>query len=182
MKIEANMKIIDNEKLFAVGDVTIADLFVIHQVKVLKMGNDYDVFLPRKQGADGWRNVVGITDKELLGTIKRKVKEAVTESAQISYLPEESVKIEITPYEKGAIRGYARVNFDDAIEISGIQIREKEGKLHVVYPYTMQGENIQSLISTRNPFVRESLQQYILEAYQKKTAERRLPEQRRQRT
>lgn len=182
MKIEADMRIIDDKTLFAVGDVILDELFVIHQVKVLKMDDKYDVFLPRKAGQNGWQNVIGIRDRSLLEDIKQKVKEAVMESAQLAYLPDDTVKAEVTLHKQGNIRGYAKLEIDGAVEINGIQIREKEGRLYTVYPYTMQGDNIQSLISLRSPFVREAMQQRILDAYREKAAESRIAEQRRMTT
>lgn len=58
MNITANMKIIGKEKLLAVSDVILDDLFVIQQVKVFQNNQKTNVYFPKRQ--------VGKEEKELL--------------------------------------------------------------------------------------------------------------------
>lgn len=170
MKITTKMNIVGKDKLMAIGDVVLDDLFVIHDVKVIAKGEDYSVFLPRKAGTNGWSNIVEVTP-ELYGLIKETVVQDVGRSL-IDYsgwkYDMSDVSVQVKVFEKDELRGFATISYKDAFTIKGIQIREKDGELNVVFPYTKQKDGYTSIVG---PFPYshdyfEELKKVVITAYQ----------------
>lgn len=149
-KITPTMYIVNQNNLFAVGDVTIDDLFVIRQVKVVSNDGEFKVFLPRKATGKGWNNIIEVTP-ELYGEIREKVMKEVSrigkEFKGWAYLYSD-IKVQVKPYEDGNLRGFATLTYKDIVTIKGIQIRENEKGLYLVYPYTKHGEGYENLIGS----------------------------------
>ena len=78
MNITANMKIIGQEKLLAVGDVILDDLIEIQQVKVFQNGEETRVYFPKRNVGKEEKEVVHFTDPE----IKKKVETAVLQKVE----------------------------------------------------------------------------------------------------
>ena len=85
MNITANMKIIGQEKLLAVGDVILDDLIEIQQVKVFQNGEETRVYFPKRKVGKEEKEVVRFTDPE----IQKKVETAVLQ--EVARLVRENV-------------------------------------------------------------------------------------------
>ena len=172
MKIDANMRVVNNDTLLAVGDIILDDKFVIHQVKVLNLkdadGNKKPVVcMPRKKTKDGWSNAVVIHDKKLQDEINKKVVESVMSSLQNDIgFEDRQIEAKITLYNgSGKVRAYADLVYEGLIEIKGIQIREEKDGLKTVYPYNMSDDDFQSLFGATTVFVKGKLDRILMDAY-----------------
>lgn len=74
MEIRADMRIISDKDLFAIGTVTLGGILRIQNVKVLMLQREGEalrtiVVLPRKKQKDGtWKEVIRIKDPVPVGT------------------------------------------------------------------------------------------------------------------
>ena len=50
------------------------------------------------------------------------------------------LKVDIRLFDKGETKAYATVTFNDAVEIHGIRLYERDGQLKVVYHYEKSDE------------------------------------------
>lgn len=148
MKITPKMNIVGNDSLMAIGDVVLDDLFVIHDVKVVVKDDDYKVYLPRKAGTNGWSNIVEVTPE-----VYAQIKEAVTLEVGRTFKDFDGwkydmsdVSVQIKIYEKDELRGFATLEYKGVFTIKGIQIREKDGELNVIFPYTKQKEGYAAIV------------------------------------
>ena len=80
MEIRADMRIISDKDLFAIGTVTLGGILRIQNVKVLMLQREGEalrtiVVLPRKKQKDGtWKEVIRIKDPVLWELIKEQVR------------------------------------------------------------------------------------------------------------
>lgn len=175
MKIRAKMDLINKNGLVAVGDVYLDEVFVIHQVKMLSReredGKQFIVIeLPRRKKQDKWVDFIILQSSE----IKKQIEEAVQQSIKEELLrsvPIPQLQVAAYPLEKGiplngyVLKGYATVVYENAIEFRNIRIMEKDGTEWVAYPGTEVKRAYQQLISPASLFLKESLEQDILEKY-----------------
>ena len=175
MEIEARMRLVNYNALIAVGDVTIDNMITLHEVKVVMLNEKTIISLPRKQTASGWKNVVSFMSPELRKTIEEKVLEAVWAETR-KPLPRAEWEISVKPYQgdKG-LKGYATISYPGMMEITGIQIVEREGRNQIVYPYGFSGRQIISLAGPANINSKDYLETEILTQYQREAEKQILP-------
>lgn len=88
MEIRADMRIISDKDLFAIGTVTLGGILRIQNVKVLMLQREGEalrtiVVLPRKKQKDGtWKEVIRIKDPVLWELIKEQVLAATAAENQ----------------------------------------------------------------------------------------------------
>ena len=164
MKVRAEMNIIDKGSLVAAGDVFLEEKIVIHQVKLIatknkETGNDmWVVVMPDKKKGDTWDKVVYIKDRD----VYKEIESAVIQSV------EHALKKDMGEYRTKA---YATITFNDAVEIHGIRLYEREGELKVAYPYEKRDETYQNLAGPATLYVKSFMEEDIKEAYEKKVKE-----------
>ncbi len=150
MKVRAEMNIIDKGSLVAAGDVFLEEKIVIHQVKLIATKNKdtgtdmWVVVMPDKKKGDSWDKVVYIKDKSVYKEIETAVIQSV-EHALKKDLGEYHLDISIRLFEKGDTKAYATITFNNAVEIHGIRIYERDGNLKIAYPYEKRDETYQNL-------------------------------------
>lgn len=181
MNITANMKIIGQEKLLAVGDVILDDLFVIQQVKVFQNNQKTNVYFPKRQIGKEEKEVVRFTDPEIRKEVETAVLQEVTrlvrENVGWDYRMED-IRISIRLAEGlEYIRGFATLSYKNCMEIREIQIREQRGSLYVLYPHGLYRNQPYQIVcpAAYNVLFLELLNQEILEAYKKATAQEKMP-------
>ena len=87
MEIRADMRIVSDKDLFAIGTVTLGGILRIQNVKVLMLQREGEalrtiVVLPRKKQKDGtWKEIIRIKDPVLWELIKEQVLAATREAA-----------------------------------------------------------------------------------------------------
>ena len=171
MKIRAEMNVIDKGNLVASGDVFLNEQIVIHQVKLITMkdkktGVDkWVVVMPNKRKGDTWDKVVYIKNAEIYKDIEAAVIDS-TERAVRKDLGSYDLDVEVRLFNKGDTRGYATVTFNDAVEIHGIRLYERDGQIKVAYPYEKRDETFQNLAGPATIFVRNCMETDIIEAYE----------------
>ena len=181
MNVTAKMKIIGQEKLLAVGDVILDDLFVIQQVKVFQNNQKTNVYFPKRQVGKEEKEVVRFTDPETQKQVETAVLQEVTrlvrENVGWDYCMED-IRITIRLVEGlEYIRGFATLSYKNCMEIREIQIREQRGSLYVLYPHGLYRNQPYQIVcpAAYNVLFLELLNQEILEAYKKATAQEKLP-------
>lgn len=182
MEIEARMRLINKGSLVAVGDVVIDNMITLHQVKVLSINhkgsgeNKVMVSLPRRQTQNGWKNMVGFIKPELKKVIEDAVLQEVWKEAKRP-LPQCDWEISVHLYEgKNGLKGYAAIVNPGVLEITGIQIRESDGELKVVYPYALSGKQVLPLLDPADITSKERIEKEIIETYLQEKAERKIRE------
>ena len=171
MKIRAEMNVIDKGNLVASGDVFLNEQIVIHQVKLITMkdkktGVDkWVVVMPNKRKGDTWDKVVYIKNAEIYKDIEAAVIDS-TERAVRKDLGSYELDVQVRLFDKGDTRGYATVTFNDAVEIHGIRLYERDGQIKVAYPYEKRDETFQNLAGPATIFVRNCMETDIIEAYE----------------
>ncbi|MBR1899569.1 MAG: septation protein SpoVG family protein [Lachnospiraceae bacterium] len=177
MKVRAEMNIIDKGSLVAAGDVFLEEKIVIHQVKLIATknkdtGNDmWVVVMPDKKKGDAWDKVVYVKDRNVYKEIESAVIQSV-EHALKKDLGDYRLKVDIRLFEKGDTKAYATVTFNDAVEIHGVRLYERDGQLKVAYPYEKRDETYQNLAGPATLYVKNLMEVNITEAYEKKLKER----------
>ena len=176
MKIRAEMNVIDKGNLVASGDVYLNEQIVIHQVKLITMkdkktGVDkWVVVMPDKKKGDTWDKVVYIKDRDVYKEIESAVIQSV-EHALKKDMGEYRLDVSIRLFDKGDTKAYATITFNDAVEIHGIRLYEREGELKVAYPYEKRDETYQNLAGPATLYVKSFMEEDIKEAYEKKVKE-----------
>ena len=176
MKIRAEMNLIDKGNLVAVGDVFLNEQIVIHQVMLITMkdkktGVDkWVVVMPDKKKGDTWDKVVYIKDRDVYKEIESAVIQSV-EHALKKDMGEYRLDVSIRLFDKGDTKAYATITFNDAVEIHGIRLYEREGELKVAYPYEKRDETYQNLAGPATLYVKSFMEEDIKEAYEKKVKE-----------
>lgn len=186
MNITANMKIIGQEKLLAVGDVILDDLIEIQQVKVFQNGEETRVYFPKRKVGKEEKEVVRFTDPEIQKKVEmavlQEVARLVRENVGWDYCME-NIRISIR-LVKGSeyIRGIATLTYKDCMEIREIQIREQRGSLYVLYPHGLYRNQPYQIVCPASYHVMflEMLNQEILEAYKKAAEQEKLPRKEKQ--
>jgi len=176
VKVRAEMNIIDKGSLVAAGDVFLEEKIVIHQVKLIatkhkETGADmWVVVMPDKKKGDSWDKVVYVKDKTVYKEIETAVMQSV-EHALKKDLGEYKLDVDIRLFDKGDTKAYATITFNDAVEIHGIRLYERDGQLKVAYPYEKRDETYQNLAGPATLFVKSFIEEDIKEAYGKKVKE-----------
>lgn len=164
MDIRIRMRLVNKGELVAVGDVCLDNMVILHQVKVLTLGGKTVISFPRRHQQNGWKNITTMKP-ELRKEIEKKVLEAVWKEAK-KPLPEYKWEISVQVYYgENGLRGFASISYPGILEISGLQIKEREGKLQVVYPYGFQGNQLISLAEPADILSKDWIEQEILETY-----------------
>lgn len=175
MEIRADMKCLFSDKLLAVGDVYLDERVVIHNVKLVqaqKDGMTYSfVSFPEKQKAGKWEPLVIIKDKDLRSRITEVVKANVMEAMKRDKSPLD-MTVDVRLYEKDETRGYATINYGGLVKIDGIRIFERDGAMHVTYPYEKNGDHYQNLAGPASINAKKQMESEILQAYQNKKLEK----------
>lgn len=181
MNITANMKIIGQEKLLAVGDVILDDLFVIQQVKVFQNNQKTNVYFPKRQVGKEEKEVVLFTDPETQKQVETAVLQEVTrlvrENIGWDYCMED-IRISIRLVEGlEYIRGFATLSYKNCMEIREIQIREQRGSLYVLYPHGLYRNQPYQIVcpAAYHVLFLELLNQEILEQYRKAAEKEKMP-------
>lgn len=170
MRVTARMKIVDHEKIAAIGEIVIDGLVVIHDVKYVKVEKkdgkvQYAVLLPNRKVNDEWVPVMRITDKSLWEDIRQAVFESIKEELDrdtIHFKQDTDIRL----YNGEAdLKAYATVVINDAVEIRNIRIKEKDGKEKVVFPFRMTENGAESIVGPVSRFTYDIMEGQILEAY-----------------
>lgn len=180
MNVTANMKIIGQEKLLAVGDVILDDLFVIQQVKVFQNGEETRIYFPKRKVGKEEKEVVHFTDPETQRKVETAVLQEVTrlvrENVGWDYCMED-IRISIRLVEGlEYIRGFATLSYKNCMEIREIQIREQRGSLYVLYPHGLYRNQPYQIVcpAAYHVLFLELLNQAILEEYKKAAEQEKL--------
>lgn len=176
MKVRAEMNIINKGNLVAAGDVFLDEKIVIHQVKLIttknkEIGNDmWVVVMPDKKKGESWDKVVYVKDKN----VYKAIEEAVVHSVELALkkdMGEYHLDVNIRLFDKGDTKAYATITFNDAVEIHGIRIYERNGQLKVSYPYEKKDETYQNLAGPATLYVKGVMETDIIDAFEKKVKE-----------
>ena len=124
MKVRAEMNIVDKGNIMASGDVFLNEMFVIHNVRIMKKMKedgemDWFVSMPSRRRGEEWERVVTIRDPDLRKKIEDEVQ-ASAEKALHKDLGDFSLSVDIRLYEVGDTRGYATIVFNDMVQIDNI--------------------------------------------------------------
>lgn len=176
MKVRAEMNIVDKGNIMASGDVFLNEMFVIHNVRIMKKMKedgemDWFVSMPSRRRGEEWERVVTIKDPDLRKKIEDEVQ-ASAEKALHKDLGDFSLSVDIRLYEAGDTRGYATIVFNDMVQIDNIRISEKDGKLSVHYPYEKSGDYYQNLVGPATIFIKNRCEEQILDSYRAKLQEK----------
>jgi len=177
VKVRAEMNIIDKGSLVAVGDVFLEEKIVIHQVKLIATKNKetgadmWVVVMPDKKKGDAWDKVVFVKDKDVYKEIETAVMQSV-EHALKKDLGEYNLKVDVRLFDKGDTKAYATITFNDAVEIHGIRLYERDGQLKVAYPYEKRDETYQNLAGPATLYIKNIMEVDIKDAYKQKVKER----------
>ena len=161
MEIRADMRIISDKDLFAIGTVTLGGILRIQNVKVLMLQREGEalrtiVVLPRKKQKDGtWKEVIRIKDPVLWELIKEQVLAATREAADRWFQMKEPEEIRIQLCSGGKVNAYAAMQYE-GIEIDGIQITEVAQGVRVLFPYDFPEGRIVGLVEAATPDIRKS--------------------------
>lgn len=177
-KIKAEMHLLpDNDKVFAVGNVTIAGFITVKNVRVMKGKEGPYISMPGEYQNSVWRNTVYAASPEMQEKLKQAVflafKEAVTQDIGVY---KSDVNIKIVPLDnKGKLKGIATVEIF-GIKVTNIKILEKTGNtsgdLYVSMPQyrTMgkNGEEWHDVVYPTSHLARWNLTEWVLDAYREK--------------
>ena len=176
MKVRAEMNIIDKGNLVAAGDVFLEEKLVIHQVKLIatknkETGNDmWVVAMPDKKKGDSWDKVVYIKNRDVYKEIESAVIQSV-EHALKKDTGEYQLDVNIRLFDRGDTKAYATITFNDAVEIHGIRLYERDGQLKIAYPYEKRDETYQNLAGPATLYIKSFMEEDIKDAYEKKVKE-----------
>ena len=79
--------------------------------------------------------------------------------------------VSIRLFDKGDTKAYATITFNDAVEIHGIRLYERDGQLKIAYPYEKRDETYQNLAGPATLYVKSFMEEDIKDAYEKKVKE-----------
>ena len=172
MKIRADMNVIGEDNLLAVGNVYLDELIVIHDVKVITKKDDDGedisfVVMPSRKKDDSWEKVVWIKDKDLYSQIDKAVMEAVDHAARKD-IGAYDLKVDIRPYVRGDTRAYATLIFNDAVQIENVRIVQAGDDLKVYYPFEKRDGVAQNLAGPATLHMKRMLDADIIQAYDAK--------------
>ena len=80
--------------------------------------------------------------------------------------------VDIRLYEKDETRAYATLNYGGLVKIDGIRIFERDGDLHISYPYEKNGDHYQNVAGPASPGIRKQMAVTIIKAYEDKKLEK----------
>lgn len=183
-RIRAEMHLLpDNDKVLAVGNVTVAGFITIKNVRVMKGKDAPYISMPGEYQNSSWRNTVYAASPEMQEKLKETVftalKEAVTQDLGVS---KEDVNIKIVPVNnESKLKGVATLEIL-GIKVTGIKILEKAGKesheLYVSMPQYKtagrKGEEWHDVVYPTSSLARWNLSEWILDAYREQT--KKMPE------
>lgn len=123
-----------------------------------------------KKKGDSWDKVIYVKDKMVYKEIEEAVMQSV-EHALKKDLGEYHLDVDIRLFDKGDTKAYATITFNNAVEIHGIRLYERDGQLKIAYPYEKRDETYQNLAGPATLFVKSFIEQDIKDAYEKKVKE-----------
>ncbi len=177
MNVEANMQLVDQRQLFAVGSVTINGIFTINDVRVVNVKQpDGDtkpfVFLPRKIENNEWREVLQVTNE-----LKRAINEAVGRDLhQVVFfdVADDDLEISVNLFRKGDLLGYATMTYQGALTIENIKIKKADNEegIRLVFPHNCDKDQISCLLEVNNPFAQKDITRMVREIYDEKVCRR----------
>ena len=175
MNIRADMKPLFTDKILAAGDVYLDEKMVIHNVKLIqaeKDGQTYSfVSFPEKKKNDKWEPIIMIKDKQLREAITDEVKKSVMHQINLDKEPLQ-MTVDVRLYEKDETRAYATLNYGGLVKIDGIRIFERDGDLHISYPYEKTSDRYQNVAGPASPGIRKQMAVTIIKAYEDKKLEK----------
>lgn len=175
MNIRADMKPLFTDKILAAGDVYLDEKVVIHNVKLIqaeKDGQTYSfVSFPEKKKNDKWEPIIMIKDKQLREAITDEVKKSVMHQINLDKEPLQ-MTVDVRLYEKDETRAYATLNYGGLVKIDGIRIFERDGDLHISYPYEKTSDRYQNVAGPASPGIRKQMAVTIIKAYEDKKLEK----------
>ncbi len=173
MNVEANMQLLDQKQLFAVGSVTINGVFTINNVRVVNVKQpDGDtkpiVFLPRKVEGSEWREVFRVSNE-----LKRAINEAVGRNLHQDMffdVYDDELDISVNLFRKDDLLGYATLTYRGAFTIENIKIKkaDTEEGIRLVFPHNCDKDQISSLLDVNNPFAQKDITRKVQEVYEEK--------------
>lgn len=183
-RIKAEMHLLpDNDKVLAVGNVTIAGFLTVKNVRIMKGKDAPYISMPGEYQNSGWRNTVYAVSSEMQEELKKTIftafREAVTQDLGIC---KEDVKIKIVPISnESKLKGIATLEIL-GIKVTGIKIFEKAEKgsheLYVSMPQYKtngrKGEEWHDVVYPTSSLARWNLSGWVLDAYQEQT--KKMPE------
>ena len=182
-KIKAEMHLLpENDKVLAVGNVTIMGFVTVKNVRVMKGKDEPYISMPGEYQNSEWRNTVYAASPEMQEELKKTVfaalKEAVTQDLDIR---KEDVKI--VPVNNGnKLKGIATLELF-GMKVTGIKILEKSGEgngeLYVSMPqYKTIGKNgveWHDVVYPTSSLAHWNLSEWVLEAYREQMRVRQEP-------
>ena len=175
MNIRADMKPLFTDKILAAGDVYLDEKVVIHNVKLIQIEKDGQTYsfvsFPEKKKNDKWEPIIMIKDKKLREAITDEVKKSVMHQINLDKEPLQ-MTVDVRLYEKDETRAYATLNYGGLVKIDGIRIYERDGDLHISYPYEKAGDRYQNVAGPASPGIRKQMAVTIIKAYEDKKLEK----------
>lgn len=180
LEFTANMTILpeNNTALYAVGDVTVDRLFVIHDVKVLYFqaeGSEerrLGVCLPRhyNKKKDSWDSVLKLTPEQKEGFEKAVAIDINGKlSSVLSYVNEcTKVQIRLSSENFFPTLAYADMTYRNMFTVRGIRLMDPgDGTLGILFPANQQGDGkFNSLLGTVSKEHRGLIDTVISQAFQ----------------
>lgn len=187
LTFEANMNVPpENESaLYAVGDVTVDHLFVIHDVKVIYFpveGSEerqMGVCLPKhyNRKKDSWDNVVQLTkeqkkqlDSAVVQDLSRKLQSSLSNMKECT-----TVRVNFSNSQYFPTVAYADVSYRDMLTVKGVRILDSgQGDLNIIFPANQQKEgtynSIFGMVSKEHLLmVEDVVRDVFADEYRKKT-------------
>ena len=170
MRVRAEMNLVNKGGLLAAGDVYLDEKIVIHKVKLVKTTDKESgrekcvVTMPSKKKGENWEKVVNIKNADVYQQIEQAVITQVDTLMKQNREPHH-LDVSIRLYENGDTRGYATAIFNGSVEIRGIRITERDGKLRVNFPYEKWEDTYQNLAGPATQNAKKEMEEVILSQY-----------------
>ena len=138
MDIKANMQMIMQGSLFAVGSITVDNLFTIENVKAVTMEKDgeMDIFvsMPQMKSVNGFKNLVG-TDGKTKAAVKAAVVEAIDRAVKEYSLPYDMpFEYIVTPVSNGKTLAKVTIIYDGEMDMTGFKLMKGDNGMYLSYP------------------------------------------------
>lgn len=169
MDVEARMNLVMKDSLVAVGDVEIDHLITIHQVKVLALDperKDWKIYLPRRQGTDGWVNAVSLDDKSLM----KQIQEAVFSDIRDRNFgfSRDSIQVTARPCQdryNSSFLGYADLCYKNVLHIPNVKVFQADGTVRLGWPNAQGRDGKIPLVGLQRGFPEEEIAGKVKEAF-----------------
>lgn len=169
MDVEARMDLIMKDSLVAVGDVEIDRLITIHQVKVLALDperKDWKIYLPRRQGKDGWVNAISLDDKSLMKQIQEAVFADIHKRSVGSVL--DDIQVTARPYQdryNSSFLGYADISYKNVLKIPNVKVFQAGDTVRLGWPNAQGRDGKIPLVGLARGFQEDDIIFRVKEAF-----------------